>query len=52
MSHMENIKNGYTGGDEIRRIIYIGDYLYTFSDNMMQVRQINNSYKISELIIK
>lgn len=52
ISHMENIKNGYTGGDEIRRIIYIGDYLYTFSDNMMQVRQINNSYKISELIIK
>ena len=49
---MENIKDVYTNGNEIRRIMYIGDYLYTFSDNMMQVHEINGNSKVSELLIK
>nr|WP_312576535.1 beta-propeller domain-containing protein [Sedimentibacter sp.] len=52
ITHMENIKSEYTYGYEIKRIIYIGDYLYTFSDNMMQVYAIDNNSKISELYIK
>ena len=52
ISHMENIKDVYTNGNEIRRIMYIGDYLYTFSDNMMQVHEINGNSKVSELLIK
>lgn len=52
VTHAENIKSGYTYGDEISRIIYIGDYLYTFSENMMQVHDLNNNNKISELIMK
>ena len=39
-------------GDEIKRIIYIGDYLYTLSENKMQVHSIDTNNKISELIIK
>jgi len=41
-----------TYGDEIKRIIYIGDYLYTFSENKMQVHSIDTNDKISQLIIK
>ncbi len=52
ISHIDNIKVNYTNGDEIRRIIYMGDYLYTFSDNMMQVYEIDNNSKISELDMK
>lgn len=51
ISHMENIKDGYINGNEIKRIIYIGDYVYTFSDNLMQVHSIENNKKISELTI-
>lgn len=39
-------------GNEIRRIIYIGDYLYTFSENKMQVHNINTNSKVSEMLIK
>ena len=39
-------------GDDIKRIIYIGDYLYTFSDNKMQVHSISTNNKVSELMIK
>lgn len=52
ISHMENIKDGYTNGDEIRRIIYIEDYLYTFSDNQMQVHKIDDNQKVSVLSLK
>lgn len=52
ISHAENVKDGYFYGNEVRRIIYIGDYLYTFSDNLMQVHSISNVSKISELQIK
>ena len=52
ISHMENVKDGYIYGDEIKRIIYIGDYLYTFSENKMQVNNIENNETISELSLK
>lgn len=52
ISHMENIKNDYTYGNEIKRIIYIGDYLYTFSDNKMQVHEIESDEKVRELSLK
>ncbi|WP_313339149.1 beta-propeller domain-containing protein [Sedimentibacter sp.] len=42
----------YSYRDEVKRIIYINDYLYTFSDNKMQVHSIENNKKISELSIK
>ena len=49
ITHRESDK---TYGDEIIRIIYIGDYLYTFSENKMQVHSIDTNDKISQLIIK
>lgn len=49
ISHMESDINY---GNEIRRIIYIGDYLYTFSENKMQVHDIDTNKQINELIIK
>ncbi len=49
ISHMESNINY---GNEIRRIIYIGDYLYTFSENKMQVHNIETNKQINELIIK
>lgn len=49
ITHRESDKSY---GDEIKRIIYIGDYLYTFSENKMQVHSINANNKISELLIK
>jgi uncharacterized secreted protein with C-terminal beta-propeller domain len=52
ITHIDNIKSGYTYGDEIRRIIYIGDYLYTFSENQMQVHKIDSDEKISVLSLK
>ena len=52
ISHMYNIEDGYTYGKEIKRIIYIDDYLYTFSDNLMQVHSIENNEMISELSLK
>lgn len=49
ISHMEDISSyGYS----ISRIIYINDYLYSFSDQSMQVHSIINNQKVSELIIK
>ncbi len=39
-------------GDDIKRIIYIGDYLYTFSDNKMQVHSISTNNKVNEMLIK
>jgi len=50
ISHLD--EESYYYGDEIKRIIYIGDYLYTLSENKMQVHSIKNNKKISELIIK
>ncbi|MGB4439513.1 MAG: beta-propeller domain-containing protein [Sedimentibacter sp.] len=50
ISHMD--EESYYYGNEIKRIIYIGDYLYTLSENKMQVHSIENNKKISELIIK
>jgi len=52
ISHMDNIKSDYIYGDEIKRIIYIGEYLYTFSDNEMQVHEIESNETISELNLK
>lgn len=50
ISHMNESTPSY--GYEIRRIIYIDDYIYSFSDNEMQVHSIENNKKVSELIIK
>ncbi|MBP1926390.1 putative secreted protein with C-terminal beta-propeller domain [Sedimentibacter acidaminivorans] len=52
ITHMKNIKSEYTYENEIKRIIYIGDYLYTFSENKMQVHNINNNEKVNELDLK
>lgn len=49
ISHMSS---DYSYGDEVKRIIYINDYLYTFSDNKMQVHGIRDNKMISELSIK
>ncbi|MEL7649634.1 MAG: beta-propeller domain-containing protein [Sedimentibacter sp.] len=38
-------------GNEIQRIIYIGDYLYTFSQNKMQIHSINTNKMVYELNI-
>ena len=50
ISHMAGADYSY--GDEVKRIIYINDYLYTFSDNEMHVHSIKDNKKISELSIK
>lgn len=50
ISHMDGEQYAY--GHEIKRAIYINDYIYTFSDNEMQVHSIKNNEKVSELIIK
>jgi uncharacterized secreted protein with C-terminal beta-propeller domain len=50
ISHAD--ENIYTYGYEVKRVIYINDYLYSFSDNLMVVHSIDNNKKISELIIK
>ena len=49
ISHKES---EYSYGDEIKRIIYIKDHLYTFSENKMQVHKIENNQKVCELSIK
>ncbi|NYB74617.1 beta-propeller domain-containing protein [Sedimentibacter hydroxybenzoicus DSM 7310] len=49
ISHMGE---DYSYGDEIKRIIYINDYLYTFSDNNIQVHSIKDNKKVSELSIR
>lgn len=50
ITHKESEFDSY--GDNIKRIIYIGDYLYTFSENKMQIHGINTNKKVNELIIK
>ncbi len=50
ISHSESETASYA--DSIKRIIYIGDYLYTFSENEMQVHSISANKKVNELIIK
>ena len=50
ITHKETEPGFY--GDNIKRIIYIGDYLYTFSENEMQVHSISTNNKVNELIIK
>ncbi len=51
ITHVRDIKSfDYTEG--INRIIYIGDYLYTFSENKMMVHDLNTNGKVSELVIK
>lgn len=49
ISHMES---DYSYGNEVKRILYINDYLYTFSENKMQVHSIKNNQKVCELSIK
>ena len=49
ISHNESEFASYL--DNIKRIIYIGDYLYTFSENEMQVHSIDTNKKVNELLI-
>ncbi|MGD9567616.1 MAG: beta-propeller domain-containing protein [Sedimentibacter sp.] len=49
ISHMD--KDIYSYGNEVRRVIYINEYIYSFSDNVMQVHSIENNKKVNELII-
>lgn len=42
----------YAYGHEIKRVIYINDYIYSFSDKIMQVHSIDSNKKVNELIIK
>lgn len=49
ISHMDE---DFSYGYEIKRIIYINDYLYTFSDNNIQVHSIRDNKKVSELSIR
>ena len=49
ISHIDTEAISYM--DEIKRIIYIGDYLYTFSDKEMQIHSITTNKKVSELNI-
>jgi uncharacterized secreted protein with C-terminal beta-propeller domain len=49
ISHMEG--DNYNYGYEVKRIIYIGDYIYTFSENEMQIHSIITNKKINELNI-
>lgn len=49
---ISHLNDAYSYGYEVRRVIYINDYLYSFSDNVMQVHSIENNKKVNELIIK
>ena len=49
---ISHVESDIIYGNEIRRIIYMGDYLYTFSENQMQVHSISTNNKVSELLIK
>ena len=49
ISHNQDM---YSYGYEVRRVIYINNYIYSFSDNLMQVHNIENNNKVNELIIK
>lgn len=50
ISHVVDAKYSYQY--DIKRIIYIGDSIYTFSDTMMQVHTITSNEKLSQLDIK
>jgi uncharacterized secreted protein with C-terminal beta-propeller domain len=49
ISHLEGEE--YLYGNEVNRIIYIGDYIYTFSQNEMQIQSIATNKKINQLNI-
>lgn len=49
ISHMDS--DNYLYGYEVKRIIYIGDFIYTFSENEMQIHSITTNKKINELNI-
>lgn len=50
LSHQQAPTSGYFyGADNIRRLLYIGDYLYTLSDTKMMVNNLNDMTKISEI---
>ena len=49
---ISHVESDIIYGNEIRRIIYMGDYLYTFSENQMQVHSISTNNKVSQLMIK
>ena len=49
---ISHVESDIIYGNEIRRIIYMGDYLYTFSENQMQVHSINTNNIVSQLMIK
>jgi uncharacterized secreted protein with C-terminal beta-propeller domain len=51
ISHMD-LSKGYAYGDEVKRVIYIGNYLYSFSDNRMQIYSIDTNKKVNELVFK
>ena len=42
----------YDYRNQIKRVIYIGDYIYTFSENKMQVHSIVTNKLINELTLK
>jgi len=48
ISHTDDEK---TYGNEVRRIIYIGNYIYTFSDNEMHIHSIENNEKVNKINI-
>jgi len=50
ITHKDSELESY--GDNIKRIIYIGDYLYTFSENKMQIHSISTRDKVNEFLIK
>ncbi len=50
ISHMAS--DEYSYGYEVKRVIHINDYIYSFSDKLMQVHSLENNNKINELIIK
>ncbi len=48
ISHTDDVE---TYGNEVRRIIYIGNYIYTFSDNEMHIHSIENNKKVNKINI-
>lgn len=51
ISHIDD-NDMYSYGYEVRRVIYIDNYIYSFSDNEMQIHNVDNNKKVNELIIK
>ena len=48
ISHTDDVE---TYGNEVRRIVYIGNYIYTFSDNEMHIHSIENNKKVNKINI-